>query len=200
MKIFIKWGAVPALVIVVSIATVLVARAVERIWFAPPEKIYACSDRAGTYHSDRPTEVESYYKCVDTQARLFLDKDFAEAKDLGKAFLTLLTALLVASIAFSEKIVDVNRAGRWALGMMITCWLLLLGAIVACGAGLALMSTAAGLAAYTPEFEYHQLEVNGVTLFVLAGVSFAVGLASLLIAGVISIIQRRADSLRDQTG
>src|SRR5688572_27315468 len=71
-------------------------------WTARPEIIAECSDRFGSHHPV-PSELTRYYACVDRKAKLFMEGDFAETKDLSKAFLTLLTAVLVASITFSEK-------------------------------------------------------------------------------------------------
>jgi len=55
---------------------------------------------------------------VQGAANRFLDRDYAEVKDLSTAFLTLLTAVFVASITFSEKIVDFNRSGWWAKAIL----------------------------------------------------------------------------------
>src|SRR5690349_17567982 len=59
-------------------------------------------------------------------------QDYTESKDLAKAFLTLLVAVFVGSITFSEKIVDVKTSGVWAKATMILCWICILIAIVAC--------------------------------------------------------------------
>jgi hypothetical protein len=157
-----------------------------------------CTDRYGTYRSDSTEQdrLLQYYKCVDEKARLFLERDFPESKDLSKAFLTLLTAVLVASITFSEKIVDINHAGRLAIVVMISSWTLLLAAIAACGSGLALITTAAGYAAYYPESQYLAFEQQAVKLWIAGGILFGVGLASLLVAGVISLIKRHREQMR----
>jgi hypothetical protein len=130
--------------------------------------------------------------CLADNAQLFLDKDYAETKDLAKAFLTLLTAILVASITFSEKIVDLSRAGWWSRGAMISCWVLILIAIASSGTGLALMSVAAGWAAYRPDVDFRVFELRAVTLFISAGLSFGAGLVALFVAGVISLVDRRS--------
>jgi hypothetical protein len=105
---------------------------------------------------------------MDERARLFIERDFAETKDLAKAFLTLLTAVLVASITFSEKIVDVNRSGWWPRGLMIGSWIMVLVAIASSGAGLALMAQGAGYAAYFPHANYRVFETTAVQLFITA--------------------------------
>src|SRR4051812_42403465 len=64
--------------------------------------VATCVDRTGV-HSIGDSAFES---CIEYQAKLFIDRDYSEAKDLSKAFLTLLVAVLIASITFSEKIVN----------------------------------------------------------------------------------------------
>src|SRR6059058_128106 len=72
-----------------------------RNWFKTPAFMLECRDRRSTFRLDRKTELDGYYACVDRRAKLFLEHDYTETKDLAKAFLTLLTAVLVASITFS---------------------------------------------------------------------------------------------------
>jgi len=162
-----------------------------RSWLAQPHVVDQCEDRSGTHAFASVAEREQYYVCVDANAKLFIEKDYAETKDLTKAFLTLLTALLVASITFSEKIVDLSRAGWWSRGLMISCWVLLLIAIATCGAALAFMTTTAGWAAYYPHSDYREFEGKAVWLLIVAGLCFGSSLVALLIAGIISLFDRR---------
>lgn len=157
---------------------------------APLETRSRCHDRASgqVFDALQPGELR---RCLVGQADLFLEVDFAEAKDLSKAFLTLLTAVLVASITFSEKIVGIGTSGWWVRSTMITCWLLLLLAIVACGAALALMASAASSALYQPDSSYQSLTVRAVYLYLTAGFSFGLGLAAMLVTGIISLSQRK---------
>ena len=166
-----------------------------RSWIAQPEVDEQCEDRSGTHTLRNVAERAEYYLCVDANAKLFIEKDYAETKDLTKAFLTLLTALLVASITFSEKIVDLSRASWWSRGLMISCWVLLLIAIATCGAGLAFMTTAVGWAAYYPQTAYREFEGKAVSLLIVAGLCFGSALVSLLIAGIISLLDRRPGPL-----
>lgn len=158
-------------------------------WTTRPDVMPECSDRLGTHHPI-PSELQRYYACVDQRASLFMENDFAETKDLSKAFLTLLTAVLVASITFSEKIVDLHRSGWWPRGLMISSWILLLLAIVTCGTGLALMTIAAGYASYIPHLNYRAFEAQAVWLFGASGLSFGSGLVALLVAGIVSLVDR----------
>lgn len=125
--------------------------------------------------------------CVQRHAEIFLARDVPESKDLAKSFLTLLTAVLVASITFSEKIVGVSQASWFPRALIIFCWVCILGAIVACGVGLTSITIAGGFAAYNPFLAYWTLEITAVRYFVAAGLMFCLGLASLLVAGVLSL-------------
>jgi hypothetical protein len=178
-----------ALLVVAVTVCIVAARTFVRSWLEQPDIIAECRDRTGLHHPVK-TELSAYYACVDRKAELFLRGDFAETKDLSKAFLTLLTAVLVASITFSEKIVDVHRSGWWPRGLMITSWVFLLLAITACGTALALMTIAAGYASYFPHLDYRIFEMKGVKLFGIAGISFGCGLAALLVAGVVSLVDK----------
>ena len=106
-------------------------------------------------------------------AKLF-SNDYSEMKDLAKSFLTLLVGVFVASITFSEKIVDA----------MISCWVSLLLAIVACGTGLVYLVIAYGMSVYAPESNYRFHEGRAVELFIASGISFGVGLCTMLLAGL----------------
>lgn len=169
--------AVTTIVAVLSITiSFLLARAFVKEWFAVPAYDASCND-------------ERYQDCIDL-AKTFLDRDYTETKDLSKAFLTLLTAFLVGSITFSEKIVDVNRSTWVPKALMISCWCCILLAIVACGSGLALMASAAGFASYTPGYDYRHLEQRAIQLYVLSGIAFGGSLVMLLCAGTISLFTR----------
>ena len=52
--------------------------------------------------------------------------DYGETKDTAKAFSTLITAVFVASITFSEKIVNFQNANRLSSFAMFVSWTLLL--------------------------------------------------------------------------
>jgi hypothetical protein len=154
-------------------------------------KIDTCYDLRGAHHDLVIAERPAYQDCVKNRATLFLNEDYAESKDLAKTFLTLLSAILVTSVAFSEKVVDVNNAKLLPLAAIVGCWALLLVAIIACGTGLAFMSTIAGFAAYNPEFDYIKLEEKAVILFIGAGLAFVFALLALIVAGIASIVQKR---------
>jgi hypothetical protein len=119
----------------------------------------------------------------DQMSKLFV-KDYEEAKDLAKSFLTLLVAVFVGSITFSEKIVNVHDSGVWSKAAMITCWVALLLAIVTCGTGITYMVVAYGTAVYYPTLDYRFHETRAAQLFVVSGISFGVALCTMLLAGL----------------
>jgi len=120
-------------------------------------------------------------------AKLFVS-DYTESKDLAKSFLTILVAVFVASITFSEKIVDMSKAGTGPKTAMILCWVFLLIAIIACGTGVAYMVIAYGIAVYTPQIDYRFHEARAVQLFLGSGVAFGAGLAAMLLAGLSTFV------------
>lgn len=145
-----------------------------------------CRDRFGTY---APSHVK-FEACIEANAAKFLKGDFAESKDLGKAFLTLLTAVFVGSITFSEKIVSIQNAGAGSRNAMIAAWGAFLLALVACGCGLAFIALAAGIATYYPNLDYWRHEQRAIIMFGVSGVAFGAGLVALLVAGVLSLFRK----------
>jgi hypothetical protein len=100
------------------------------------------------------SDDDAFAKCIKATADAFVKYDYQEAKDLSKAFSTLLTATLVASITFSEKIVDLRTAGWWAKGMMVASWAAVLLAISMCGVGLVYATGAGWTATHQPQLNY----------------------------------------------
>lgn len=149
-----------------------------------------CRDAAGLHR--RVDAPQKFYSCTERQAARFLAVDYTESKDLGKTFLTLLTALFVGSITFSEKIVNLKESGWFARGAMIVVWLLFLVAITACGFGLAFLATAAGQATYRPDVNYSLLEGEAVAMFSIAGLAFGAGLIAMLVAALLAMIEMPA--------
>jgi hypothetical protein len=133
-----------------------------------------------------------FQECTRSLAKLFIERDYLESKDLAKAFLTLISAILVGSITFSEKIVDIHNARTLSIGLMISCWFLLLSGLITCGTGLAFMALGAGMATYRPDLDYWHREDTAVLLFLAAGVAFVLALAALVVAGIVSLVQKRA--------
>jgi hypothetical protein len=123
-------------------------------------------------------------------AKLFLQYDYPETKDLCKHFLTLVTAVLVFSLAFSEKIVNFPTAPKPAKRLLLSAWCSMIGAIIVCGVGLCYITIAAGEAIYGGA-RYYDSAFVAWKLIIIAGVSFVVGLVALMGAGVVSIYGRK---------
>jgi len=71
-----------------------------------------------------------------TDAEIFLEFHCAELKDLGKHFLTLISAVLAFSVTFSEKITDFSKSSSPQKTLLVSSWLFLIIAVVTSGAGL----------------------------------------------------------------
>jgi len=173
------------------LAALLGGLSLRRAATTPPPPTTTCVDERGQVvtHVLATPLADDFVICIQRQAALFLSRDVADTRDLIKAFLTLLTAVLVASITFSEKIVGINTASFTTRGLMIGCWLMLLAAIIAAGVALAFMTLASGWATYAPHLRYRIYEYRAVYFLVSAGLAFAIGLALLLAAGILSVIQ-----------
>lgn len=159
-----------------------------------PGEITTCSDDQTGKFYDKTIDPEGFRQCVQAKAKRFIERDYAESKDLGKTFLTLIAGILVASVTFSEKIVDVGKSNTIPMVSMIACWFLLLGAIVACGIALALMSAAVGMTTYKPDLDFRDVEEKAIYAFLSAGVSFSVALLAMIVAGISSLVHRRHQS------
>src|SRR3989338_6161900 len=85
---------------------------------------------------------------MDVTPELFLKYHFAEAKDLLKSFITLISATLVLSIAFAEKIVDFHNSNKIAKVFLFVCWTLLILALVIAGISICYLALSGGEALY----------------------------------------------------
>ena len=163
-------------------------------WLTAKQVKFEKCTESGKTHA-RPTSpalASDFNKCLTSQAKVFLDRDYTDFKDFGKAFLTLLSATLVASITFSEKIVDISKAELFPLSTMIACWVLLLLAIISLLFGLTFMAHAAWTATYDPDVNFLKSENNGVRCLFMSVGAFVCALLALVTAGVVSLFQRRA--------
>ena len=158
-------------------------------WHVPLVKLATCVKADGDLIGEGSSDFGA---CLRDSAKRFFDKDYAETKDLAKTFLTLLSALLVASVTFAEKVVDVHKARVLPLVSIVGCWLLMLLSIICTGAGIVTMSVAAGVSVYEPWADFEPLESHAVVLFFSACVAFLMSLFLLILAGAISLIDKRA--------
>lgn len=127
------------------------------------------------------------YQENEKDSKLFLKYNYTETKDFCKQFLTLVVAVLVFSLTFSEKVIGFPNATLPAKLCLAISWILMLIAIVSCGIGLTYMAMAGGDAVYA-RVRYHILAQKAYRLIIVAGASFIAGLLLLIVAAVIAII------------
>jgi hypothetical protein len=136
------------------------------------------------------------------EAKDFLTYDYSETKDLGKAFLTLISAVLVFSITFSDKVVDFPRAGKRARLALFGGWSCFVLAIVVCGIAFCINYQAMFMAvhegsngfviflpfinAYFPPGGYIYISGWADSVMLLSDGFFVLGLLLLLISSVSS--------------
>jgi hypothetical protein len=114
---------------------------------------------------------------------LFLKYDYSETIDLAKSFLTLISAVLVLSLTFSEKILSRDVSNVPARDLLFRAWGLLFSSVVFCGIGLCLLFLAAIKAAhgdkfdlFTPFLSYLLYANAGWASIFLSGLLFVGGL------------------------
>lgn len=130
------------------------------------------------------------------EARVFITNGYPEIKTLGIQFLTLVTAILVFSITFSEKIINYNISGNLVKMILILAWCLLVSSIIFDGIGLSYNAYALPVALteehittgdvpgfYLPAFK-------AVKIILFAGVCFILGIGFILIGAVISMFKK----------
>jgi hypothetical protein len=132
---------------------------------------------------------------MDEITKNFLTYDYPEAKDLAKSFLTLIAAILVFSITFSEKIIGFQTAARSKKVFLVMSWVLFFIAIICCGVAIVINYSAileavdCGLSPCdSPHGWNYWDEFNaGNGIMGIAGVSFGLGLISLIVSALLSI-------------
>lgn len=132
---------------------------------------------------------------IDDDATNFLKYAFAETKDLCKHFLTVVSAILVFSLSFAEKIVKFDQAESLGRGILATAWAALLLAIVSCGFAICYVARAGGAAAAGRlHSSYWQFMRSAIKWMLASGGLFVLGLAALIIATVMSVSQVRTST------
>lgn len=122
-------------------------------------------------------------------AELFLRYDYTETKDLAKAFLTLVSSILVISITFSEKVVGGPYARQRSRLALAASWFFLIIALIVCGSALVLITIAAGEAVYGGT-GYLSVAWHSWYLMIFAGALFEAGLLALAIAGIFALYDK----------
>lgn len=129
---------------------------------------------------------------MESAAEMFLKYDYAETKDLLKTFITLISATLVLSVTFSEKVVNFGKAGKPTKLLLFTYWALLIFSLIASGLGMAFIASAAGKILYGGipilDFHYAHLALTAWAFTLLAGISYVSALIALAFSVARSIL------------
>ena len=122
---------------------------------------------------------------TEEAAQTFLQFYYPEVKDLCKHFLTLISATLVFSIVFSEKIVDFTRASQLHKAGLLGVFLLLIVALGLCGLGLYYIFVAAEQAAGSVVLDYggdfRVFARRSYLLLDLSGLCYGLGMLGLVL-------------------
>lgn len=85
---------------------------------------------------------------MSPEAELFVRFDYTETRDLMKTFITIVSATLVFSISFSEKITRTHEADDAIRRTMFFAWAFFFAAIVAGGGAIVLIAAGASCVVY----------------------------------------------------
>ena len=126
----------------------------------------------------------------------FIDLGYDEIKTISIRFLTLLTAILVFSITFSEKVVNFDTAKARTKWVLISGWICLVSAITFDGIGIALNVYALASALYDQSINeavgnfksisYLEFTVRALVSMILGGIFFVFGLVLIVYSGIMS--------------
>ena len=118
---------------------------------------------------------------LNDDAANFLRYAFTETKDLAEHFLTVVTAVLVFSLTFSEKIAGFSEASTWVRVSITVSWSSMLLAIISCGIAICYVALSGGAASASASPEsYWSIMNTGIFWLGSGGVLFVVGLLALL--------------------
>ncbi|WP_129156276.1 hypothetical protein [Bosea sp. Tri-44] len=124
-------------------------------------------------------------------SEMFMKYDYAETKDLLKTFITLISATLVFSITFSEKVVGIKDGSLESRVALIIAWSLLILALICSGIALSFIAAAAGKIIYgnIPLFNWNYWHLALISWFfvLFGGGAFVGGLVAMAIAGARSM-------------
>ena len=127
-----------------------------------------------------------------TEAENFLKYDYAETRVFLKTFITLISATLVLSLTFSEKVIGFNDAAQTTKYILFSSWVLFIVALIASGLGVCFIAAAAGKIIYGEiplfDFSYWQLALTSWFFVLIAGSSYVGGLITLAVAAARGIM------------
>lgn len=124
----------------------------------------------------------------DEAAKLFLQYDYGEGKALCTQFLTVVVAVLVVSLTFSEKIADFPKASKLVKCLLLAAWCLFVLAIILGGLAIYFMARAAENAFYGGT-SYYQIQSKAMYIAVAGGCAFVLGLISLISSAAVTIFK-----------
>jgi hypothetical protein len=125
---------------------------------------------------------------LSEQATDFLKYAFAETKDLSKHSLTVVTAVLVFSLTFSEKIASFSAARPVVCWSFVAAWCCMFLAIVSGGIAICYVALSGGAASSNgdPDSYWHPMRVAMGWLLTGGGL-FVASLIALILAAVVSV-------------
>jgi len=133
---------------------------------------------------------------IDLQeaSAMFMRNNFAEAKDLLKTFVTVVSTVLIFSVTFGEKIIDLRNGARLARWSLFAAWVMFILAIITSGVALASMVIANGAnsagSALVDQAGFY--ENAAFYLAIIADVAFVGGLVAMVYAALLSMQDSRA--------
>jgi len=125
---------------------------------------------------------------METAQEKFLKYDYAEAKDLCKQFLTLISGVIVLALTFADKVIDFGNATLAAKRLLFASWSCLFLSLIGCGTSLAYIALAAGRIVYHERTDYYRVSLNTLAALVVSG--------GLFVAGLILLAMTTAQRLR----
>ena len=118
----------------------------------------------------------------------FVEFHYAEVKDLGKHFLTLISGTIVFSITFADKIINFANASTLERGFLVAAYISFIVALVLCGTGLFGMylaaETAMGSLIYDYQSDYRTIARRSYAFVDLAALLYGIGLLLLVLVGI----------------
>ena len=127
---------------------------------------------------------------INEDATNFLKYAYSETKDLSKHFLTVLTAVLVFSLAFAEKVVDIKNADIISKGCLGAAWCSFFTAIVSCGVAICYVALSGGAASANRGREAYWTPMRSAIKWLTAsGALFTIGLMALIVTTIRSIFR-----------
>ena len=136
---------------------------------------------------------------MNTTIETFMQYDYAETRDLLKAFITLISATLVFSLAFVDKIVGIAAAQPFVRHLVFGAWTSFFLALALAGAGIVMIAAAAGCILYggLPVLPcgFGTFALLSWAAGVSAGALYLLGLLLLTLAARQSLLRREAGGM-----